>query len=391
MTSKPRNQIFCPLFTDVIHCTLRMSWAMRGFLDPRKKTKQGKARRRMLRKRLREEQENEQFDEDTALVRQIMAQQGFDARCDWIQQLVERLAECFAVEVVSFVIMDTHVHFILRNRPDCASQFTPEEAVRRWLTITRLKRRGDFDGKEPEEERIAALVKDPDKMADIRINLAHISWFMATFGEHVTRRINRETKGKVGSSWTGRYFSRVLEDDEAILACGLYVDLNATRADMVDFPEQYRYSSITLRILSYLRRRAASGLGPRDGLLGQVELLSDCRGNSSLDDGFLSEFTLDQSKSVADPSQTRSASGRRVSDKGVYCPRFEDYLALLDVVGRVARSDKPGEIPADAPSIQDRLGLNVKALIETVLDFEQLFKTSARCKAALTLDVSGAE
>ncbi len=53
-------------------------------------------------------------------------------------------------------------------------------------------------------------------------------------------------KGKyrhIGHFWQDRYKSIIISKDNYLLACGSYVELNPVRAQMVDDPKEYRWSS----------------------------------------------------------------------------------------------------------------------------------------------------
>jgi len=43
--------------------------------------------------------------------------------------------------------------------------------------------------------------------------------------------------------WEGRYKASLINDDEYLLTCMRYIELNPVRADMVRSPGQYRWSS----------------------------------------------------------------------------------------------------------------------------------------------------
>ncbi len=53
-------------------------------------------------------------------------------RKEWIENRLEELADCFAVAVGSFSVMDNHLHLLLRLDPDIAAGWSHEEVVRRW-------------------------------------------------------------------------------------------------------------------------------------------------------------------------------------------------------------------------------------------------------------------
>lgn len=69
-----------------------------------------------------------------------------------------------------------------------------------------------------------------------------ISLMMQYIGRHYVPYINF-TYGTSGSIWEGRYKSSLVHDEEYLLSCMRYIELNPVRADMVNNPSQYRWSS----------------------------------------------------------------------------------------------------------------------------------------------------
>jgi len=65
---------------------------------------------------------------------------------------------------------------------------------------------------------------------------------MQYVGRHYVPYINH-TYGTSGSIWEGRYKASLIHDEEYLLTCMRYVELNPTRANMVRSPGQYRWSS----------------------------------------------------------------------------------------------------------------------------------------------------
>ena len=70
---------------------------------------------------------------------------------------------------------------------------------------------------------------------------------------------NRES-GTSGTFWEHRFGRRSLEDEGAILLCGIYVDLNPIRAGEASVPEEARYTSAYDRIQG--RSRSTTGPAP---------------------------------------------------------------------------------------------------------------------------------
>jgi putative transposase len=69
-----------------------------------------------------------------------------------------------------------------------------------------------------------------------------ITRLMQYVGRHYVPYINH-TYGTSGSLWEGRYKASLIHDEEYLLTCMRYIELNPVRANMVRSPNQYRWSS----------------------------------------------------------------------------------------------------------------------------------------------------
>lgn len=58
----------------------------------------------------------------------------------------------------------------------------------------------------------------------------------------------------------------------------------------------------------------------------------------------------------------------RISNKGFLPMTCDQYLSLLDTLGRVVRAGKRGFIPANLPPILDRLNVEPESWLDSVLD-----------------------
>jgi putative transposase len=82
-----------------------------------------------------------------------------------------------------------------------------------------------------------------------------VSRMMQYIGRHYVPYINY-TYGTSGSIWEGRYKASLVHDEEYLLTCMRYIELNPVRANMVRAPGQYRWSSFR-----------QNGLGKPDSLV----------------------------------------------------------------------------------------------------------------------------
>ena len=69
-----------------------------------------------------------------------------------------------------------------------------------------------------------------------------VSLMIQHIGRRYTPYINH-TYGTSGSIWEGRYKASLIDDEDYLLTCMRYIELNPVRANMVNNPSQYRWSS----------------------------------------------------------------------------------------------------------------------------------------------------
>jgi len=66
--------------------------------------------------------------------------------------------------------------------------------------------------------------------------------------QYIAMRANAEDGKGLGSFWQGRYKAVRILDEESLLACAAYIDLNPIRADMAETLEQSNYTSVQRRV-----------------------------------------------------------------------------------------------------------------------------------------------
>ncbi len=163
--------------------------------------------------------------------------------------------------------------------------------------------------------------------------LTDISWFMRCLNEHIARKANAEDKC-TGRFWEGRFKSQALLNEQAVIACMSYVDLNPIRADICDSLESSEFTSVKQRIDEIKAKP--------DNFSASIKLASFI-GGSQTQEGI--PFTL------------------------------ADYLELTDWTGRGVREDKKGFIKSATPKILGQLGLDENSWMETVHSFSSEFHT----------------
>lgn len=65
---------------------------------------------------------------------------------------------------------------------------------------------------------------------------------MKALGQRYVQYVNRAYR-RSGTLWEGRFRSCLAQEDRYLLACQRYIELNPVRANMVEHPAEYRWSS----------------------------------------------------------------------------------------------------------------------------------------------------
>ena len=270
------------------------------------------------------------------LGRSKRARRNYAHRRDWIVARLHEVCESFSISVCAYAIMSNHYHLVVHIDATAPQTWPEEEVARRWgrlYSVDVLVRRyleGETET-EAEADQARAII---DRW---RRRLADLGWFMKSVNEPIARRANAED-GLSGKFFDGRYRSQALLDEQAVLACMCYVDLNPVRADMARRPEESEFTSIYQRILE---------------LRGQTPGYAD--DGKAVEPPPLAAFE--------DPASPLCGQGS-----------FENYLALVDWTGRAVRTDKRGAIPADIPPLLERLGVEPKDWIRDVQGTEKRFR-----------------
>lgn len=171
----------------------------------------------------------------------------YSYRREAFRQRLSMLTQGFAIDVLSYAIMSTHWHAVLRNRPDQVEKLSDREVAIRWLSVTSRKHCQNKQGGAIQECEIAQIVNDPEYVSELRSRLSSVSWFIRLMCQTIARQCNLEDE------CTGRFFEERfklnrLKDEADVLACMAYVDLNPLRAGMTDSLDGYAEVSIGERM-----------------------------------------------------------------------------------------------------------------------------------------------
>ncbi|NIP72496.1 MAG: transposase [Gammaproteobacteria bacterium] len=247
---------------------------------------------------------------------------SYDHRKQWILDRLKTLASVFAIDVCAYALMSNHYHVVLYLDRERAAGWSLDEVIDRWyqlfrgqLLVDRYRAGKPLTGAESQAVR---------KLAETwRARLVDLGWFMRCLNEPIARQANAEDSCK-GRFWEGRYTSQALLDEQALLACMSYVDLNPVRAGLAETAEEAGFTSIHERIRA---------LGPNGG--------------------------PSQAQANANPGGLRGFAGEQAepASEGIPFPLM-DYLALVDWTGRAIRQDNKASVPAHLAPIFDRLAID---------------------------------
>jgi len=243
--------------------------------------------------------------------------------------------------------MSNHYHILLHvNEHDCKST-SAINVVKKWHML--------FKGNELSQRYVKGEFIEPyereslDTLIDLwRARLMNISWFMKTLNEKVAREANKEDDC-TGHFWQARFKSQPLLDEQAVLSCMAYIDLNPVRAAIAESPETSDHTSIQLRI-NHWRVNAEKH--------STSATINEDPNEQDLQPQSLMPF---------------AGNPRQPMPFGL-AYNLVDYLELLDWTGRAIRDDKRGFIDSDLPPILTRLQVSPKHWLKLATEFESRFK-----------------
>ena len=322
---------------------------------------------------------------------------SYEHRRQWIRERLEFLASIFAIDCLTFAVMSNHLHLILRSRPDIVRGWSNEQVARRWLRLCPARKLPSGKPAEPSEEELAMILNDPMRVAQLRIRLSDISWWMRMTSEKIAKQANREDQC-TGRFWEGRFKAQLLLDEAALLACAMYVDLNPIRAAMAQSLDDSDFTGAKARIddLKKTRlevnsvkskqprpttKRPRSGK-PRRGKPKRTREWERSQGRSN--SGWLCPVEISEAADPTGPDPSRC--GRRASLKGFLTMSVVRYLELLDWTGRQIRADKRGAIPSSVSPILQRLGIEPDSWLDLASQFGRLFKRAAGTSISLATE-----
>lgn len=274
---------------------------------------------------------------------------SYEHRKQWVADKLAELSNIFAIDVCAYAIMSNHTHLVLKINPKLASSWSNKQVIEHWsilFSLNVLVSRYVLGECKTQAEN--------DKVHEIieswRERLSSISWFMRCLNEHIAREANKEDNC-TGRFWEGRFKSQALLNEQALLACMAYVDLNPIRAGINETLEESEFTSIAQRIGAYQQ-------------LTEVTQQPD----NSYPDG---SANADQTHTLQLLDFIKRGSNTESEESIPY--HLKDYFELIDWTGRIIRDDKRGYIDDTTPKLLDKLNIQSDNWIETVNGFTHHF------------------
>ena len=272
---------------------------------------------------------------------------NYEHRREWISDKLAELSDIFSIDIAAYAVLSNHYHLVLHIDAAKAAGWSDKTVIRRWMMLFKgneltLKVLKNKPLSKAEQYLVDELV------AEWRERLSSISWFMRCLNEHIARLANAEDKCS-GRFWEGRFKSQALLDEQAIITCMAYVDLNPVRAGMAALPETSDFTAIQQRIQA----------------LGQPTKKTESKQNIKL-----AKFCKPPKKNHL-PTADSVHQGQRTT--GVIPFYWRDYLELIDWTGRAVLPNKKGAIKMAEPKILQRLAIDTDHWLENMPRIEKDF------------------
>ena len=147
--------------------------------------------------------------------------------------MIRHFGRIYFCEVGGFCVMGNHYHLVTLFEG-------PHDVSRRELEIRAKKM---YPG---QMSQLRVQAWSDEQWERFRERLFDVSEFMRNVQAAFARWYNR-AHDRRGRFWADRFKSVYLENEQAVLDCLLYVELNPVRAGLVQRPEKWKASSIGLR------------------------------------------------------------------------------------------------------------------------------------------------
>jgi len=148
---------------------------------------------------------------------------------EFLLKLIRRLSGRYFAEMIGFCLMGNYFHLLCRMH--LGRDYTDDDIRKRYEAF--------FEGEVDEKGRELT----DDQVERFRKKWADLSEFIKDLKQNFSRFYNRRHNRK-GFFWSERFKSVIVDNGDTLINCLAYIDLNPVRAQIVEKPEEYRWSSI---------------------------------------------------------------------------------------------------------------------------------------------------
>jgi len=286
---------------------------------------------------------------------------SFEHRRGWIETRMRKLTSVFAIDIAAYSVMNNHYHLVVRIDEERTNGWSDEEVLKRWtqlftgpLFVQRYLTDARSEMSDSELDRVGQWVEL------YRQRLCDLSWMMRVLNESIARMANAEDNC-TGRFWEGRFKSQALLDEQALLTAMAYVDLNPIRAGIAETPEDSVHTSVKQRIddLSNISGKKTIDSGKKvPGLTGLKKHSASTKERSLVLNLRIESVLQKLTEAPLLPFEPTCSLSAGIPFS------FDDYLELVDCVGRVIHPNKRGCILEKTPEILTRLGIDADAFID---------------------------
>ncbi len=308
---------------------------------------------------------------------------NFDHRKQWLVSRLRFLSYVYAIDICAYAVMSNHYHVILHVDKARAENWSLDEVVERWLQLYKGDKLIQKWMAFRSEMSKAELKKAEEIIEQWRERLTSISWFMRGVNETIARMANEEDNCK-GRFWEGRFKSQALLDEQALLTCMAYVDLNPVRAGIANDLIDSDFTSIQQRIFDFVNNKVKVEINSKsekesDNKDNITDIKLTKRNQKRVQSKLQKQQKVEQALQLdaLPKADLKPLHGSLHTDISDAIPiTLADYLELVETTGRCIRDDKRGYIPGAAQNIIHALGFNSEQWITHVKNFSSLYATN---------------
>lgn len=317
------------------------------------------------------------------LGRDELTNRDYSHRKDWVIDIMAHQSMFMAVDILRFAIMDNHVHFLLRTRPDIVRGWSDEEVAWNYLLLCpKKKRRKKVDGKweyevvEPSQCDIDAIVNDAKKLKKLRQKLSSLSFWMQLLKQKVAKKANAEVQKEgvcKGAFWKGRFEMTVILTQEHLLTCSAYIDLNPFRAKMTDRLDGYRYTSVYSDLMNIFRQMLErNDLNPTEG-----NPLGEFPESSMISPLYFVDNQPQAVVAAKNANKPLKRSRKRCSEEGFLEITLSQYHELLEWSMRQLRDHGNETLSGLTHALISSHGMTTETWADRLSNFRRLFRHQA--------------